>query len=199
VTEIILGSQSPRRKEILDFFSLPFRQISPQFDETQVAFHKDPIVFVKEVAERKALCLIERFPHTPIITADTIVFCKERLFLKPETIDEARSMLSELSGKEHEVYTGICVAQGSKYFSDFAKTVVEFHELTEAQIDAYHRYVHPLDKAGSYAIQKGGSLIVKRIDGCYYNIMGLPLQPLRRLLLNVGIDLWDHLKPSVSL
>jgi septum formation protein len=191
---LILGSQSPRRKEILSFFSIPFKQVSPDFDETQVTFQGDPAAFASEVARRKALALADRFPNDIILTADTVVFRQNRLFLKPETPEEARGMLKELSGKEHEVYTGVCVLKEGKPFIRAEKSVVQFNELTDAQIHTYHTFFSPLDKAGGYAIQKAGSLIVKRIEGCYYNIMGLPIQTVRALLLNAGMDLWDHLK-----
>lgn len=191
---LILGSNSPRRREILNFFSIPFQQASPDFDEAQVIFQGDPAPFASEVAHRKALCLIERFPHDVILTADTVVYRQNRLFLKPESMEEAHAMLRELSGKEHQVFTGVCVAIKKKCFIEAEETRVFFHELTEPQIRAYHDHFLPLDKAGGYAIQKGGSLIVKRIEGCYYNIMGLPIHTVRRLLLKAGIDLWDYLK-----
>ncbi len=192
--ELILGSQSPRRREILNFFSIPFRQVNPDFDETQVGFHGDPADFASEVAHRKALSLMERFPKEVILTADTIVYRNRRLFMKPETMEEAHAMVRELSGKRHQVFTGVCVASHGEAFVEAEESGVEFHELTDSQIRAYHQFFHPLDKAGGYAIQKGGSLIVKRIEGCYYNIMGLPIHTVRRLLLKVGIDLWDYLK-----
>lgn len=192
--EIVLGSQSPRRREIMNFFSLPFRQINPEFDESQVVFQGDPAAFAREVARRKALCLCEKYPKDVILTADTVVHRKGRLFMKPENMEEAYGMLAELSGKEHQVFTGVCVARGNAHFSDSEESRVHFHELTEPQIRTYHQFFAPLDKAGGYAIQKGGSLIVKRIEGCYYNIMGLPLQTVRHLLLKVGIDLWDYLR-----
>jgi septum formation protein len=192
--ELILGSTSPRRREILSYFSLPFAHVSPDFDESQVLFKGDPAAYGQEVAKRKAMSLAERHPNKTILTADTVVFQGGRLFLKPETMEEASAMLSELSGTVHEVHTGVCVMKNKKLFTDGAVTAVEFHELTQDQIHAYHRHFGPLDKAGSYAIQKGGSLIVKRIEGCYYNIMGLPLQPVYRLLLKVKINLWDYLK-----
>ena len=192
--EIILGSQSPRRREILNFFSLPFKQISSDFDEAQVVFSGDPKAFAKEVARRKALCFNEKFPKDVILTADTVVYARGKLFMKPESLKEAAGMLFELSGKEHQVFTGVCVCRGNEEFSDVEETRVLFNELTEPQIKAYHQHFNPLDKAGGYAIQKGGSLIVKRIEGCYYNIMGLPLQTVRRLLLKVGIDLWDYFR-----
>ncbi len=192
--DLILGSNSPRRREILSFFSIPFKQVSPDFDETEIVFQGDPIHFASEVARRKALCLTDRFPNHVILTADTIVYLRGRLFLKPESLEEAHGMLAELSGKEHQVFTGVCVSHKKQIFSEVEKSAVFFHELTESQIRTYHSHFFPLDKAGGYAIQKGGSLIVKRIEGCYYNIMGLPIHTVQRLLFKVGIDLWDHLK-----
>ncbi len=191
---LILGSNSPRRREILNFFSIPFQQASPNFDESQVIFQGDPGAFASEVAHRKALCLAPQFPNHTILTADTIVYKENRVFLKPENLEEAHAMLRELSGKEHKVFTGVCIAQKNEFFISVEETRVFFHELTEAQIVAYHHHVQPLDKAGGYAIQKGGSLIVKRIEGCYYNIMGLPIHTVRKLLIKAGIDLWDYLK-----
>ena len=194
MTELILGSGSPRRREILNFFSVPFTQVSPDFDETQVLFHGDPAAFCCETAQRKALCLLEKYPKHAILTADTIVYQNKRLYLKPETLEEARLMLAELSGKKHSVFTGVCVLKGGECHLEAEESTVWFHELTDHQIRLYHEQYNPLDKAGGYAIQRGGSVIVKRIEGCYYNVMGLPLATTRRLLALVGIDLWNYLK-----
>jgi len=193
--KLILGSQSPRRRDILNFFTIPFVQIAPEFDETQVLFQGDPVTFVCEVAKRKALCLQERFPTEPILTADTIVFREGKLYMKPDSLEEAFVMLSELAGKKHFVFTAVCIARGPNKWVEAQQTAVTFHELSSAQIHAYHKQFNPLDKAGSYAIQGGGAIIVKRIEGCYYNIMGLPIDTSRRLLSKVGIELWDFLKP----
>jgi septum formation protein len=168
--------------------------VSSDFDETQVPFEGDPAAFANKIARRKAMSLTHRFPQSVILTADTVVHRLGKLFGKPETIEEAHAMLRELSGKEHQVFTGVCVAKGSDLFIESAETRVEFHQLSEHQICTYHTHCAPFDKAGAYAIQKGGSLIVKRIEGCYYNVMGLPLETTHRLLLKVGIDLWDFLK-----
>lgn len=192
--EIILGSQSPRRKEIFGFFSVPFRQVSPEFDELSVLFGGDPASYAIEIAKQKALSLVSRFPNHTILTADTVVFRNGSLYLKPETLDDAVQMLRELSGQEHQVYTGVTVAARGKVFSDAEMTRVFFTQLTDSQIHTYVNTFQPLDKAGGYAIQKGGSLIVKRIEGCYYNVMGLPIHTVRRLMLNAGVDLWDFLK-----
>lgn len=192
--KIILGSQSPRRREILQFFSLPFEQADPEFDETQVPFQQNPEAFVKEISRRKALSLHQKFPKEIILTADTTVFKQGRLFMKPETLEEAACMLAELSGSMHQVFTGVTVCKGSEIFTEAEESLVHFHPLTPTQIETYHRHFLPLDKAGGYAIQKAGSIIVKKIEGCYYNIMGLPLQTTRHLLAKVGVDLWDYLK-----
>jgi septum formation protein len=146
------------------------------------------------VAAQKELCLYDQFPDNPIITADTVVALDGRLFLKPESPSEAFSMLSELAGKKHSVFTGVTVALGHERHTLAEESLVEFHTLTEKEVRTYHNSFHPLDKAGAYAIQRGGSVIVKRIEGCYYNIMGLPLNTTRLLLAKIGIDLWDYLK-----
>ncbi len=193
--DVILGSQSPRRKEILEFFSLPFRQVHSDFDEDQVPFHGDPADFVKQVALGKAKALSEKYPDSIIITADTTVYHDGKVFLKPINLQDAHRMLRELAGTQHQVFTGVCVCYQNQIYSDAVSTNVEFCELTDAQIHNYAK-IFSLDKAGGYAIQKSGSLIVKRIEGCYYNVMGLPLQKLRELLLHTGIDLWDYFKSA---
>lgn len=192
--EIILGSSSPRRREILNFFSLPFRQVNSDFDESLVLYHGDPAAFAIEVARRKAASLSDQYPDEVVLTADTIVHLNGDLLLKPTSMPEAYSMLRQLSGKEHQVFTGVCVSHKGKEFLGSEKTTVNFAELTDKEIHSYAAAFHPLDKAGGYAIQKAGSLIVKRIEGCYYNVMGLPLQTVRHLLSKAGIDLWDYFK-----
>ena len=168
--------------------------MDPGFDETQVLFEQNPEHFVREISRRKALALRERFRNQVILTADTTVYKGGRLFMKPESSEEAAGMLAELSGSKHEVFTGVSVCLDEEIFSDVEQSSIYLQDLTSAQIEVYHRHFFPLDKAGGYTVQKGGSVIVKRIEGCYYNIMGLPLETTRRLLMKVGIDLWDYLK-----
>lgn len=174
--DIILGSQSPRRKEILQFFSLPFRQIASHYDESLIPFEGNPIAYAQEIARQKALCLSTAYPNSAILTADTVVFLNGRSFGKPADLQEARDMLKTLSGKEHQVFTGVCVIKGAKRIEGVEESRVFLHELTDAQIDTYLNRLHPLDKAGGFTVQGGGSLIVKRIEGCYYNVMGLPFK-----------------------
>ena len=117
--------------------------------------------FASEVARRKALCLIDKYPDDVILTADTIVYRQKQLFLKPETMEEAHAMLRELAGKEHQVFTGVCVAKKNDCFIDAEETRVFFHELSEPQIRAYHNHFLPLDKAGGYAIRRDLSFLYR--------------------------------------
>ena len=191
---IILGSSSPRRKEILDYFSLPYVQKNPLFEENHDETCSNPIEYVKTIAEEKAKSLAPDFPDHPIIGADTIVVCNHKLFVKPKDADQALIMLQELSGQWHQVFTAIAISYENKIYSSVEKADILFHNLTEEEIKTYHQHFFFLDKAAGYAIQKGGSIIVKRIEGCYYNIMGFPINSLKHLLMKIGVNLWDYLK-----
>ncbi len=196
--DLILGSQSPRRREILSFFGLPFRVIRPDVDEESVPFSGDPAAYAIEVARRKALHLKAQYPSSTILTADTVVHRQGQLFMKPGTAEEAHAMLRALAGVEHQVFTGVVVAGPSGLKGEAEETRVHFCELTDGEIAKYAAAFHPFDKAGGYAIQQAGALIVKRIEGCYYNVMGLPLQTTRRLLKQVaGLDLWDFFRSAL--
>lgn len=192
---IILASKSPRRKEILDFFMLSFKTIDSKFDEAKVLFISDPKEYALEIAEKKAVGLCNKYFNDIIISADTIVFANNKIYTKPKDEREAFKMLNELSNSWHEVYTAVCVKNKNEIFKDIEKTKILFHPLTEKQIKTYHDKLYFSDKAAGYAIQKAGSIIIKKMVGCYYNVMGLPINTLKNLLLKVGIDLWDYLKP----
>jgi septum formation protein len=191
--KVILGSGSPRRKEILEFFTLPFIQIAPDMDEESIPFKGDPIAYGQTIALEKARILSTKYPDSLLITADTVVYLNGQVFLKPTDRKQAFSMLRALAGKEHQVFTAVCVAKGKSEWVATEETKVSIENLSDEEIRAFIEAFQPFDKAGSYAIQKGGSLIVKRIEGCYYNVMGLPVQTLRRQLLKAGMDLWDFL------
>ena len=191
--KIILGSASPRRKEILSFFSLPFEQGSPTFDERSLLFGGDPEAFVNEMAEKKALSLAPKYTD-PILTADTIVFCHNKVYMKPRDEREAFQMLKELSGNTAKVYTGVCVYYQGKARTKAAVSEIVFEDLTDAEIKRYHKMFDCYDRAGGFYIQKAGSIIIKEIKGCFYNIMGLPINTVKELLLTIGIDLWDYLR-----
>lgn len=193
IHEIILGSQSPRRKEILSFFKIPFRQASPNFDEEAVPFEGDPAVYAQTLARGKALSLKPLFPKALIITADTVVYRQGKLYGKPMDEEHGFKMLSELAGQWHTVYTAVTVSSKGKEYSAVEGTKVLFNALAPEQIRLYQRQLHCADKAGGYMAQAAGSLIINKIEGCYYNVVGLPINTLTALLKEVEIDLWQHL------
>lgn len=192
---LILGSQSPRRREILSFFSIPFVQIASAFDEDSVLFQGDPVSFAMELSRKKAEELAKRFASHMILTADTVVFFEGNIYNKPNSDEEAFLMLRNLSGKRHQVFTAVTVQKNSEIHSGYEETNIVLNSLTDSQIRLFHRSCSPLDKAGAYAIQQTGSILVSRIEGCYYNVMGLPVNTVNQLLGKFGINLWEHLNP----
>lgn len=195
MTQLLLGSQSPRRKEILGYFSLPFDQVSPDFDEDSVSFENDPVKYVTLISEGKAKALAQQHPEVLILTADTTVYRNMKVYGKPKNTEEAFQALSELAGSWHSVFTSVSLYSKDKgIVSKHEETRVLFNPLTPEEIRHYHKKLHWSDKAGGYAIQMAGGLAVNKIEGCYYNIMGLPINTVRQLLLTVGIDLWDYIK-----
>ena len=191
---IILGSQSPRRKEILSFFDLPFEQATPPFIEEDVPFENDPAKYVLTLSKGKAESLAHKFPGAIIITADTTVYRNGKIYNKPTDKEEAFQSLSELSGHWHSVFTGVTICKDNEECQGVEETKVLFNRLTPEQIRKYQQQVHCEDKAGGYAVQHGGALIVRRIEGCFYNVMGLPINVLSELLSHFGVDLWNHLR-----
>lgn len=193
---LILASKSPRRKEILEFFSLKFKCIESNFDEGQIKFVKDPKLYALEIAENKAKALDGKYLDIPILAADTIVYSNKKVYTKPKNAKDALRILNELSNTWHSVFTAVCIKHKDKIYKDIEETKILFHALNEKQIKLYHDSFYFSDKAAGYAIQKAGSIIIKNMIGCYYNVMGLPIYTLKNLLSKVGIDLWDYLKPQ---
>lgn len=191
---IILGSQSPRRKEILGYFAIPFEQATPPFVEEAVHFTGDPIEYVHTLSKGKAESLHHQFAKAAILTADTVVYCNGKIYNKPENYDEAYKFISELSGRWHSVFTGVTLWHEEKAWQQTEETRVLFNPMQPDQIHAYLKHTHWADKAGGYTIQKTGTLLVRKIDGCYYNVVGLPVNAVRDLFLHLGIDLWTFLK-----
>lgn len=191
---LILGSQSPRRKEILSYFSLPFEQFAPNFDEETLLFKGDPGEYVSSLSKGKAESLQMQYPEAIILTADTVVYREGKIYNKPKNEEEAFQALTELVGQWHSVFTGVTVNANNRSYQQWEETRVLFNPLTPDEIRHYHKKIHWADKAGGYAIQMGGGLIVRKIDGCYYNVMGLPINTVRALLQKVGIELWEYVK-----
>lgn len=190
---LILASASPRRKKILEYFAIPFTQKSSNFDERTVVFKDDPVAYVRKIAREKANAVNAQISDI-VLAADTIVYKNKKLFHKPENETKAMEMLKELNGKSHLVITALALKKGKRILVAHEKTRVFFKNLPQERLKKYLKSFHLYDKAGAYAVQNGGSIIVKRIEGCFYNVMGLPIAALSDLLFKVGIDIWDHLK-----
>lgn len=194
IIDLILGTQSPRRKEIMSYFSLPFRQIASDFDESEIAFKGDPAQYVSEISQAKNKTLHHMYPESMILTADTTVYKDGKIYGKPIDEEDAFQMLSILSGSWHSVYTAVTLCSGNQTFSACEETKVFFNNLSPAQIKHYLKSISWQDKAGSYTIQNIGGLLINKIEGCYYNVTGLPMNAMHGVFLKHGIDLWDYLK-----
>lgn len=187
---LILGSQSPRRKEILGFFGIPFEVVSPAFVEEAVPFLGDPAAYVVEISKGKADSLASLYPKAVILTADSTVVCNGKVFNKPADEEEAYAFLNEFSGRWQSVFTGVTVRHGKEEHHGWEETRVLVNTLTPQQIRHFIESKLWVGKAGGYTIQAGGSLLVNQIAGCYYNVTGLPVNTVCDLLRRVGIDLW---------
>lgn len=170
---LILASQSPRRRELMGLFGLPFEIRTKEIDETLEAGISVSEA-VANLSRRKAEA-IERSPADIVIAADTVVVLDGQALGKPRDEADARKMLCRLSGKTHQVMTGLTVLQGERAVSCTEITQVTFGKLTQQQIDDYIRTGEPMDKAGSYGIQGKAALFVEGISGDYYNVVGLPV------------------------
>lgn len=180
---IILASQSPRRKQLLEQASLTFKILVADTDESfdkQTPIAQIPI----DIARQKAIAVIPKTNEGDIIiAADTIVHLHGEIIGKPTNHEHAKDILQKLSGKKHEVITGVYVCQNDKSYSFSDSTDVYFNTLSEAQIEYYVTNFKPFDKAGAYAIQEWiGVIGIQKIDGCFYNVMGLPVSKLLSVL-----------------
>jgi septum formation protein len=178
---IILASSSPRRQELLSLLQIPFRVHSSDIDE-HIPHGMEAEEAVVQLAERKAKAVSEQFMEEIVIGSDTVVVCDGKILGKPIDRDDAFSMLRQLSGREHRVLTGVAIVNGDKVKSFYEETKVTFWELTDSDITSYLDSGEPFDKAGSYGIQGFGSLFVKKINGDYFNVVGLPVSRLSREL-----------------
>ena len=188
--EIILASASPRRKELLEKLDLEFSVCPADIDESLLP-DEDAGMYPLRTAVQKAMAVAKTAENAIIIAADTVVVLDDRILGKPKDEKEAKEMLQRLSGREHIVITGIGVVDtvSGRTLSATEQTIVYFHPLRDEEIDAYIATGECMDKAGSYGIQGKGSLLVRKIDGDYFNVMGLPLSRLYRLLLNIDADI----------
>ena len=179
--QIVLASQSPRRRELLMQCKISFTDVKPLGEEK---IRKDiPLnEAIAELALMKAESVLSRFPQAVIIGADTIVVKDSKILGKPKDEKDAFRMLRMLSGKKHTVITGVAVISEEERTMFYDETIVEFYPLSDDEINEYIKTKEPLDKAGAYGIHAGGGLFVKRIEGDYYSVMGLPIAPLYKIL-----------------
>ena len=184
----MLASRSPRRREILRLAGIPFVVRAKDVDETPVA-GETAREYVKRIAREKA-CAAELREGETVLAADTTVTIDGEILAKPLDQADARRMLRLLSGRRHEVLTGICLRSATEFVVDCAETSVWFAPLSEREIAEYAAGSEPLDKAGAYAIQGLASKFVQRIEGCYFNVMGLPVAMVYGML-KARRTLWD--------
>ena len=178
--QLILASASPRRKELLSLFKIPFSVRVADIDETMDPA-KPPFEEVGRVSRCKALA-IPRENDDVVIAADTIVVCQGKTLGKPRSQEEAKTMLSLLSGRDHQVMTGCTVIYADRCETFVEVTDLHFRDLEAWEIDAYVASGEPMDKAGAYGIQGGAALFCQRLVGDYYNVMGLPVCRLGQVL-----------------
>lgn len=194
---MILASQSPRRIELMREAGYDIRVIPADIDETPFD-GEAPLTLVERLARAKAAAVAAEHaePNELTVAADTIVTFDGQILGKPADGDEARTMLRELSGRTHQVATGVCIVKAGDATAPHAAeslsfvdvTDVTFYELTEEQIERYVASGEPMDKAGAYGIQGRGCVLVEGIDGNYHNVVGLPTCLLAGMLRQVGID-----------
>ena len=186
--DIILASQSPRRRELLERMGVEFRVVTPDIDE-HMERELPPDELVRRISAEKARAVAAQTgPDAIVIAADTVVALDGAVLGKPADELEAFKMLSTLSGCRHQVYTGMTVLRGEEKYTVSEETTVTFRELSAEEIDRYIATGEPMDKAGAYGIQGYGALLVSGIQGDYYNVMGLPVCRLGMLLRQLGVD-----------
>lgn len=189
--EVLLASASPRRRELL-------KQIGVRFAIAPVGMCEDrlpgelPADYVRRLALAKAQAGFEQqFTALPVLGADTAVVLGDTIFGKPENETEAASMLAQLSGRSHQVLTGVAVVNAGTAKVELVETLVHFRDLNDEEVQRYCATGEPMDKAGSYGIQGFGAVFVDRIAGSYTNVVGLPLAETSKLLQAFGIGCWN--------
>ena len=185
--ELILASQSPRRQELLRLFGVPFVVRVADIDETM-----DPEKSAFDEVARVSLCkalAVPRGENDVVIAADTIVVCEGKVLGKPKSAQQAQQMLSLLSGRDHQVMTGVTVLRGSAQQVFTEVTDLHFRELSQREILRYIETGEPMDKAGAYGIQGGAALFCEKMSGDYYNVMGLPVCRLGQVLKAMAPDM----------
>jgi septum formation protein len=187
---LILASSSPRRKELLNMLGIEPEIVIPSVDEN-VLPGESMEIFLRRVSIAKGVAVYRaEFFDVPVISSDTIVWCGNLIIGKPVDRDEAYRFMKILSGNVHEVLTGVAVRYRGQSYYEYARTRVEFSEISEEELAYYLDNEDYLDKAGAYAIQGLASAFIKRIDGCFFNVMGFPVNLFYRMMKELGIELY---------
>jgi len=190
--KVILASNSPRRAFILKQVGLQFLQVCPDVDEMITeADHKNPIAYVKRNSLLKCTAVKKQFDEDcVIVSADTVVYFEKHILEKPANESQARDFLSRLSGASHQVYTAVTVAmslpESSVLLTEYERSTIKFMPLTEADITEYLLTRESFDKAGAYGIQGYGSQFIEKVTGCYFNVMGFPVNLFYKMVRGVG-------------
>ncbi|MBU1726206.1 MAG: septum formation protein Maf [Candidatus Omnitrophica bacterium] len=190
--EIYLASDSKARKQLLNIFGLKFRVLPSKVKEEKGAKGLSYVGLVKRNARKKAQEVAGRIKSGVVIGADTIVVQDKKIFGKPKDLKDARRMLKRLTAKPQWLYTGIAIVDKDKdkTLLDYEKTKIYMDKLTDKEIDNYFSQVSPLDKAGSFDIQGKGAFFIRRIEGCFYNVVGLPMRKLYRMLKKLDVKVF---------
>jgi septum formation protein len=188
---LILASASPRRRELLSQLAIPFTVVPANIEEHQL-INEPPFTYVRRMAESKAAHVAQQYPDALVLGADTIVVLDYDILGKPAHHDEARQILRRLSGRQHTVITGLALLQHRQQLKrlDTVSTLVRFRSLLPADIEQYIATGEPFDKAGAYGIQGGAAAFVASLDGCYTNVVGLPLRRTAALLRAAGVQVY---------
>ncbi len=181
--KIILASASPRRKHLLETVGIPFEVMPAHVDEVVL---KNPVATVLANSKLKALDIAKDHPDSIVLGVDTVVCSGNRILGKPDNAEHAHEMLRKLHGRRHDVYSGVCLAYQGDIHLKYMKTAVFFDTLTEQEIKFYVREHQPMDKAGAYGIQDFSSMFIRKVDGDYFNVVGLPMNLLYRMLKKIG-------------
>lgn len=192
---VILASESPRRRQMLSELGIPFEAHAAQIDET-VGQRDDPARLARSLALDKARASVS--PGALVIGMDTLVIAGGKILGKPADPAEAVRMLRRLSGKTHEVVTGVALLFGKRSVTGSATTRVSFRKLSATEIQWYVRTGEPMDKAGAYGIQGLGRVFITGIEGCYFNVVGFPVDCFQRLLTRLGFRMTDLMIGSTA-
>jgi len=185
IPKLILASGSPRRAEILRMVGWPFETLAVDIDESRLA-GEDAAAYVERVARNKAAAAAPKASTATVVGADTVVVIENEILGKPRDGDDARRMLRLLSGRWHQVFTGVALLNGETSRVAHEVTEVKFASMGQEEVNWYVETGEPNDKAGAYAIQGLGARYIEKIEGDYYNVMGLPVRLLYRLLDSAG-------------